>query len=193
MPLTVAEPPVCSLAAAPSSVSLTLGQSTTAKLSCTITQGAFSAPLSLALSGLPSGVTAQESPATLTAGATTTVTLSAASTAKAGTTNVSLTAAGSGFTQTITLTLKAGSTVQVSLSSQLSGAFSSAVALSCTGLPTGVTVSFSKASLVAPGSGTSTVTFSATSATKAATYIINAMGTGGGVTQSEPITVIVTN
>ncbi len=212
VPLTVAEPPVCSLAAAPSSVSLTLGQSTTAKLSCTITQGAFSAPLSLALSGLPSGVTAQESPATLTAGATTTVTLSAASTAKAGTTNVSLTAAGSGFTQTITLpvtltappsfvltpaqntlTLKAGSTVQVSLSSQLSGAFSSAVALSCTGLPTGVTVSFSKASLVAPGSGTSTVTFSATSATKAATYIINAMGTGGGVTQSEPITVIVTN
>jgi hypothetical protein len=123
-----------------------------------------------------------------------------------------LTAAGSGFTQTITvpvtltapptfaltpaqtaLTLTAGSTVQLSLSSQLSGAFSSAIALTCTGLPTGATVSFSKASLAAPGSGTAVLTFAATSAIKTGTYKINAVGTGGGVTQSEPITLTVTN
>ncbi len=212
VPLTVAKPPVCTLAAAPSSVSVTLGQSTTTKLSCTVTQGSFSAPLSLTMASAPTGVTTQFSPATLAAGSSTTLTFSAASTAKAGTTNVSLTAAGSGFTQTITvsvtvaapptfaltpaqttLTLKTGSTVQLSLSSQLSGAFNSAVALSCTGLPSGVTASLSKTSLAAPGSGASVVTFSATSATKAGTYKINAVGTGGGVTQSDTITLTVTN
>lgn len=212
VPLTVAEPPVCSLAASPSSISVTLGQSITTKLSCTVTQGAFTSPLSLTLASVPTGVSTQLSLATLTAGSSTTLTLSAASTAKAGTANISLTAAGSGFTQTITvpvtltapptfaltpaqttLTLTAGSTVQLSLSSQLSGAFSSAIALTCTGLPTGATVSFSKASLAAPGSGTSVLTFAATSATKTGTYKINAVGTGGGVTQSEPITLTVTN
>jgi len=211
VPLTVAAPPVCTLAAVPSSISVTLGQSTTTKLSCAITQGSFSAPLSLALAGVPTGVTTQLSPATLTAGSTTTLTLSAASTANAGTTNLSLTAAGSGFTQTITvpvtltappafaltpaqttLTLKAGSTGQISLSSQLSGAFNAAISLTCTGLPTGVTASFSKASLAAPGSGTSVVTFTATSATAAGTYKVNAVGTGGGMTQSEAITLTIT-
>ena len=211
VPLTVSEPPICSLAATPSSVSLTLGQSTTTKLSCTVSQGAFTTPLSLTLASLPTGVTAQLSPATLTAGSTTTLTLTAATTAKAGTANLSLTAASGGFTQTITvpvtltapptftltpsqttLTLKAGSPVQVSLSSQLSAAFNSAIALSSTGLPTGVTASFSKASLSAPGSGTSVLTFTATSAAKIGTYTINAVGTGGGVTQSEPITLTIT-
>ncbi len=211
VPLTVAGRPVCTLAAAPSSVSLTLAQFTTTKLTCAVTQGSFSPPLSLTLAGAPTGVTTQLSPATLTTGSSTTLTLSAASTAKAGTSNLTLSAAGAGFSQTITvpvtltaaptfaltaaqsaLTLKAGSTVQVSLSSQLSGAFNSAIAVSSTGLPTGVTASFSKASLAAPGSGASVLTFTATSAAKTGTYTINAVGTGGGVTQSEPITLTIT-
>jgi uncharacterized membrane protein len=211
VPLTVAEPPVCTLAAAPSTVSVTLGQSTSTKLTCTVTQGSFSAPLSLTLASVPAGVTTKLSTATLTAGSSTTLTLTAASTAKTGTTNVSLTAAGVGFTKTITvpvtltappsfaltpaqtsLTLKAGSTAQVTLSSALSGAFNSAVALSCTGLPTGMTAAFSKASLAAPGSGTSVVTFTATSATKAGAYAIKVGGSGGGVTQSEALTITIT-
>ncbi len=212
VPLTVAPPPLCTLAATSSAVSLTVGQSTTTKLSCTVTQGTFSAPLSLAIAGLPTGVTTQVSPATLTAGSTTTLTLTAASTAKTGTANLSLTAAGTGFTQTIavpltltapstfaitptqtTLTLKAGSTAQVSLASQLSGAFNSTIALSFTGLPAGVTASFSKASLAAPGNGTSVVTFTPSAAIKAGTYKVTAVGTGGGVTQSQPMTLTITN
>jgi hypothetical protein len=55
-----------------------------------------------------------------------------------------------------------------------------------------VTAAFSKASLTAPGSGTSVVTFSATSAAKAGTYTFNTVGTGGGVTQSKTITLTVT-
>ena len=211
VPVTVAAPPVCSLAAAPSSLSITLGQSTTAKLSCTVTQGSFSTPLSLSLAGAPAGVTTKLSSASLTAGSSTTLTISAASTAKAGTSNLSLTASAGGFSQSITvpltltapptfslapaqttLTLKAGSTAQVSLSSAPSAAFNSAIALSATGLPTGVTASFSKASLVAPGSGTSVVTFTATSAAKTGTYTVNAVGTGGGLTQSEAITLTIT-
>jgi uncharacterized membrane protein len=211
VPLTVAERPVCTLAAAPSTVNVTLGQSATAKLTCAVAQGSFSAPLSLTVAGAPTGVTTQFSPAALTAGSTATLTFSAASTAKAGTSNLTLSATGAGFSQTITLpvtllvapafaltpaqsalTLKAGSTVQVSLSSQLSGAFNSAIAVSSTGLPTGVTASFSKASLAAPGSGTSVLTFTATSAAKTGTYTVNAVGTGGGMTKSEPITLTIT-
>jgi subtilase family serine protease len=103
VPLTVAAPPVCSFAAAPSSVSVAPGHSTATKLSCTVTQGAFTSPLSLTLASVPTGVTTQLSPATLTAGSSTTLTLSAVSSAKAGTATLSLTASGSGFTQTITI------------------------------------------------------------------------------------------
>jgi uncharacterized membrane protein len=212
VPVTVAPPPVCSLGATPSAIGLTLGQSTTAKISCTVTQGSFSAPLSLTLAGAPAGVTAQFSPASLSAGSTTTLTLVAANTAKAGTASLTLTASGSGgFHQSITIpvtltvpssflltamqnagTLKAGSSVQVSLSSVLSGVFSSAVALSCTGLPAGVTASFSKASLAAPGNGTSVLLLNATSSAKVGTYTIKAVGTGGGLSQSQPITFTIT-
>jgi len=215
--LMIAPQPTCTMATIPASVSLITGSSATLSVTCRVTQGTFGAPLNLAVtagsttSSSATGITVQ-APATLTAGSPASVTIASASTLKAGSYNLQVTASGSGFTQTITipvtltapstfaltptqtiLTLKAGSTVQLGLSSQLSGAFSSTIALSCVGVPAGVTASFSKASLAAPGGGTSVVTFTATSATKAGTYKINAVGTGGGVTQSEPITITVTN
>ena len=70
--------------------------------------------------------------------------------------------------------------------------FNSAVALSASGQPTGVTVSFSPTSIAAPGSGSSTMTMAVASTTATGTYIITVTGMGGGVTQTTTVSLTVT-
>jgi len=70
--------------------------------------------------------------------------------------------------------------------------FNSAVALSASGQPTGVTVSFSPTSIAAPGSGSSTMTMAVASTTATGTYIITITGMGGGVTQTTTVSLTVT-
>jgi subtilase family serine protease len=72
------------------------------------------------------------------------------------------------------------------------GGFSSAVALSATGQPTGVTVSFTPPSIAAPGSGTSSMSMVVASTTATGTYPITVTGTGGSVTQTTTVTLTVT-
>jgi kumamolisin len=69
--------------------------------------------------------------------------------------------------------------------------FNSAVALLATGLPTNVTVSFSPASVHAPGSGTSTMMIRVSSRVKPGTYNITIMGTGGDSTHTATFTLTV--
>ncbi|HXE34722.1 MAG TPA: protease pro-enzyme activation domain-containing protein [Verrucomicrobiae bacterium] len=78
------------------------------------------------------------------------------------------------------------------ITTAVSGGFNSAIALSATGQPTGVTVSFSPTSIAAPGSGTSTMTIAVASTTAAGTYPITVTGTGGSVTQTATVTLTVT-
>ena len=78
------------------------------------------------------------------------------------------------------------------ITTAISGGFNSAIALSATGQPTGVTVTFNPTSIAAPGSGTSTMTMAAASTTKAGKYTITVTGTGGGVTQHTTVTLTVT-
>ena len=70
--------------------------------------------------------------------------------------------------------------------------FNSAVALSASGQPTGVTVSFSPTSIAAPGSGSSTMTLAVASTTATGTYTITVTGMGGGVTQTTTVSLTVT-
>jgi kumamolisin len=78
------------------------------------------------------------------------------------------------------------------ITSAVSGGFSSAVALTASGQPTGVTVSFSPTSIAAPGSGTSTMSIAVASTTATGTYTITVTGTGGGITQNATVTLTVT-
>jgi kumamolisin len=71
--------------------------------------------------------------------------------------------------------------------------FDSAVALSASGQPAGVTVSFSPTSIAAPGSGSSTVTLAVASTTALGAYTITVTGMGGGVTQTATISLTVTS
>jgi subtilase family serine protease len=91
------------------------------------------------------------------------------------------------------VSVAAGSNGTSTITTAVSGGFNSAVALTASGAPAGVTVSFSPASIAAPGSGTSTVTFAVASTTTAGTYSITITGTGGGITQTSTVSLTVTS
>src|SRR5271165_4656249 len=184
--------PKATLTAAPAAITIAPGAGGTSKVTATLSNG-FNAAIALSVSGLPSGVTASLSPASFVApgSGASTVTLTAASTAAPGTYNIAISAPGTAQSTTATLsvtvsvpgsmtltaspaavTLAAGASGTTKVTSTLSNGFNAAVALSVTGLPSGVTASLSPASFAAPGSGTSTVTLTAAGTAAPGTYNI---------------------
>lgn len=203
---TFTSTPTFSLTANPASVSAQDGASVTTAITIAVANG-FSAAVALSASGLPTGVTAAFSPASIAApgSGTSTLTLTASSSAPVGSYAVTVTGVGGGVTQTVSLTLAVtagtgtgfslavnptsvaaapGSSTTSTITSTLTGGFNSAVALSASGLPSGVTASFSPVSIAAPGSGTSTLTLTASSSAAAGTYAVTVTGTGGGATET---------
>ena len=85
-----------------------------------------------------------------------------------------------------------GSSGSSTITSTALDGFDSAVALSVSGLPTGVTGTFSPASIAAPGSGTSTLSLTVPAGTTTGSYTITVSGTGGGDTQTTTFTLSVT-
>jgi len=78
------------------------------------------------------------------------------------------------------------------ITTTISGGFNSAITLSTSGLPTGVTVGFNPNPIPAPGSGTSTMTMTVGASTPVGTYPITVTGNGGGIQQSTTVTLTVT-
>jgi subtilase family serine protease len=78
------------------------------------------------------------------------------------------------------------------ITTAVSGGFDAAIALSASGQPSGVTISFNPTSLAAPGSGTSTMTLAVATTTAVGTYPITVTGMGGGVTETVTVTLKVT-
>ncbi len=202
--LTITAPAGCTLAASPASVTVTAGASTSTAVSCGSPASGFSSSLQLTASGLPRGVTATFSPATLTPGATPSQLFVAASSgAQAGSYTLNITASGGGLAiskslpltigpaPTFTLTLApSGITVLQGASSHTVvttaqvGSFSSSVAFSVTGQPTGVTASFAPSVLAAPGSGSSALTVQAGPSAAAGIFNFTIKAMGGGITQT---------
>jgi len=79
------------------------------------------------------------------------------------------------------VTAPAGNSATTTVTTTVSGGFSSAVSLSAAGVPTGASASFTPASIAAPGAGTSTLKLSAGTAA-AGTYTVTVTGSGGGKT-----------
>jgi pseudomonalisin len=160
----------------------------------------------------PTGVTATISPASITPGTSATVTLTIGSTATAGAQSVTVTGSDSSGTQTLTyaltvtapptLTLTAASTsvsaaegksVTNALTLAGSSSYSGAVSLSVSGLPTGVTASWSSNPVTLSGEkGTSTLTLTAASTAKVGSATITVTATGDGVTATKQIALQVT-
>ena len=83
-----------------------------------------------------------------------------------------------------------GSSGTSTITSTVTGGFDSAVSLTATGQPTGVTVGFSPTSIT--GDGTSTLTMTVASSTVAGTYSITVTGTSGGTTETTAVSLKVT-
>ncbi|MBZ5522866.1 MAG: hypothetical protein LAP21_11570 [Acidobacteriia bacterium] len=85
-----------------------------------------------------------------------------------------------------------GSSGNVTISSAVAGGFNSAVALSVSGLPAGVTSTLSPASIAAPGNGSSTLTFNAGATAGTGTFNVTVTASGGGITHTATIALTIT-
>jgi len=206
----VSTSPTFTLSASPTSVSAAQGSSTSSTTITVTALNGFDSSVSLAASGLPTGVTANfgtnpvsgagTSVLTLTVGSSTvtgtyTIIVTGTSTSPSitQTTTFSLTVtspAGASFTLSpspSSLTVDQNSSGSTTITSAIAGGFDSAVSLSASGMPSGVTASFSTTSIAAPGSGTSKLTLEVGRRTSTGTYTITITGTGGGVTETATV------
>jgi subtilase family serine protease len=204
--------PSFTLSDSPSSVAITQGGAAgTSTITVTDING-FAGSVTLAASGLPSGVTATFNPnptsststLSLTASAsattgTSTVTITGTSGSLIATTTLSLTVNASGtpnFTisaspSSLTVTQGSNGTSTITITSQNS--FSSATTLSATGLPSGVTAGFSVNPVTPPanGSATSVLTLTASGTATTGTSTVTVTGTSGSLSHSTTIALTV--
>jgi hypothetical protein len=206
--------PDFAISASPTSLTVTQGSSGASTISTSVSNG-FNSSVALSISGLPSGVTASFTPASIAApgSGSSTLNFTASSTATTGTFNTTVTATGGGITHTTTIPLTVNAatapnfTISASptsvsvarsgsgtstISTTVSGGFNSAVSLSASGLPAGVTAAFNPTSIAAPGSGSSTLTFTASSTATTGTSTITINASGGGVSHSTTLSLTIT-
>ena len=196
----------------PGSASLSIAPSSNGSTSITTrVVGGFDSAISLSASGQPSGVTVDFGSTTIAApgNGSTQMTVAVSPTITPGTYPVTITAAGGGVTQTASVSLivptptfslsaspNAVSIVQgtsgistISVSTQ--SGFDSAVELSASGQPAGVTVNFSPLSIGAPGNGSSQMTITVASTAAKGFYPIVVTASGGGITETATVFVSV--
>ena len=194
------------LAASPSSLSITQGSSGTSTITVTDV-GGFTGSVTLAASGLPSGVTASfgTNPTT----GTSLLTLTASATATTGSSTVTITGTSGSLTAstTIALTVNAKVTQGFTLSASPSsltiaqgssgtstitvtdvGGFTGSVTLAASGLPSGVTASFG----TNPTTGSSVLTLAASSSATTGSSTVTITGTSGTLTATTTIALTVT-
>jgi len=207
--LTVTQPGSFTLRLSSGSVSAAQGGSGSVQLSVSLS-GAFSAPVALAVAGLPAGVTAVAAPASFAApgAGSSLLTFYAGAQTATGAYTLQVSATGAGIFQTLPLSLTVtprpsftlstsasaitvvdGSSAVAGISVSVGGGFNSSIALAASGQPNGMTLKLSPASFSAPGSGSTTLTVSASTQTAAGIYNIVVTASGGGLASSLPIAV----
>jgi subtilase family serine protease len=170
--------------------------------------GGFNSSITLVASGQPGGVTVTFSPASITASGSSSIGFQVASTTGVGVYPITVTGTSGSLVQTavvtltvaaapgfslsasaVSLSLTAGSSGKLTVSSSASGGFTAPIALSVSGQPAGVTAALSSASFIAPG----VVTLNMTAASNAAagSYSLVITGTGGNVTKTLTVTLVI--
>jgi len=207
--LTVVAAGTGSFTLKPSAATLSVAQGASGTDTVTVTDvSPFTGSVTFAASGLPAGVTASFSPASSTTSSV--LTLTASSTATAGTSTVTITGTSGTLTATTTVALTVTSTSTGSFTLKASAAtlsiaqgasgtdtisvtdvspFTGSVALAASGLPTGVTASFSPAS----STTSSVLTLTASSTATAGTSTVTITGTSGTLTATTTIALTVTS
>jgi subtilase family serine protease len=193
--------PSFTLSGSPTSVEVNQGASATSTITVSPQYG-FTGNVSLSLSGLPSGVSASFSPTSTTG--TSTLTLTASSTASVGTSTLTITGVSGNLTETTTLslsihgpsftltgpgplTLGQGSSLLASFSVIPAYGFKGNVNLAVSGLPQGVTASFTPN----PTTNTSTLILTASSTAALGASTLTITGTSGSLTATTTLTLSV--
>jgi polygalacturonase len=203
--------PDFTLAATPGSQTVTAGSGTSYTTTITAVSG-FTGTVSLGVSGLPSGATGSFNPASVASSGTSTLSVSTSSTTAAGTYTLTITGTSGSLTHSTTVTLVVNApvtgdfTIAATPSSQTVteggsssttytttvtavNGFTGTVSLSVSGLPSGVTSSFTPTSIA--GSGSSTLSVSASSQAKVGTYTLTIKGTSGSLAHSTTVMLVV--
>ncbi len=204
--------PTFTLSDSPSSLTITEGGAAGTSTITVNDVNGFTGSVSLAASGLPSGVTATFNPTSTTG--TSTLSLTASASATTGTSTVTITGTSGSLvaTTTLALTVNATATPNFTISASPSSltvtegsngtstititsqnSFSSATTLSTTGLPSGVTATYSTNPVTPPanGSATSTLTLTASATATTGTSTVTVTGTSGSLTHNAAIALTV--
>jgi kumamolisin len=197
------------LTASKTALTLPQGGSGSSTITSTVING-FSSAIALSATGLPSGVTVTFSPTSITGTGSSTVTIAVAATTAAGNYKIKVVGTSNGTTEMVAISLTvndvyftiASSPASLSIAEGGSGTakintvaaagFDSALTLSATGYPTGVTISLSPKAIKKPGTGTSTMTVKVGKKVKAGNYTITLNVSGGGVTHTLAVPLAVT-
>jgi hypothetical protein len=205
-------PPDFTFSAAPASRSVAVGSATSYTATVAPLNG-FTDAVSLSATGLPAGVTATFSPASITGGSgTSTMNVSVGASTVAGSYTLTIKGTDGALQHSAAVTLvvttspppdfglaatpasrtvAAGAATTFTATVTPSNGFTDAVAMSVTGLPAGTTATFSPASITG-GSGSSTMNVSVGSSTAAGTYTLTIKGTDGALQHSATVTLVVT-
>jgi subtilase family serine protease len=190
--------PSFSLTSGSGSVSVTPGSTASLPIGI-LAQNGFTGSVVLTVTGLPAGVTATFS--------STALTLTAASSAAPGTYPLTVTGKSGALTASLTLSaivapasgfslsaspaslgMAQGSTAKSTVTVTSTGSFSGTVALTASGLPSGVTAAFTRGATAAANS----LTLTASNTAAIGTSTVTVTGTSGSLTQKTSVTLTVT-
>ena len=193
-------PPTQTISVATSTSTVSAARGASATVPITVTRGGgYTGTVALSATGLPSGVTASFSPASLAGSATTsTLTLNVDNTAAGGTSTITINASGTGVTSqttSVTLTIPSpaitlatgsstgtivqGATTSIPVTITRTNGFTGPITLTVDSLPTGVTAApLTIAAGATTGTLVLTATAGATPTTAPRSIIVRASGTG---------------
>jgi len=190
-------------------LALPQGGSGNSTISSTAING-FKSTIALSVSGQPSGVTVTLNPTSITGSQTSLATINVATSTAPGQYKIKVTGTSGSTTEIVTIPLAvsdvyftiAASPSSLSIAEGSSGSstitttaltgFDSALTLSATGYPIGVTVSFKPGVIPKPGTGKSTMTVKVSSSVKAGSYKITVKAEGGSITHTLAVPLTVT-
>jgi hypothetical protein len=198
-----------SISLSPSSQTVNDGGTVTYTVATAINSGSAQT-VNLSIAGLPAGVTASFSPASMPSGSSSTLTLTAAANAASASATFTVTAAGASSTHAATAnltvsapvsndfsiaispssqTMNAGASTSYTVRPAVTAGSAQSVALSISGLPAGVSAAFGPSSVTAGGSSTLTLTAASNAAAGTASFTVTGAGSSATHSASGSITV----
>ena len=195
-----------SFGAAPNAQAVAIGSNATYTVSVGAING-FTGEVALSVTGLPTNVSADFNPASVTGSGTSTLSLTTSTNTPPGSYPLTVTGTSSNTTHTavVTLTINApdfsfvvapdaqpvtvGSNATYTVTVEAINAFTSEVALSVTGLPSGVSADFNPTFLT--GSGTSTLSLATSTNTTPGSYVLTVAGTSSATAHTFMVTLTI--